>query len=120
MQAIGPMCAISIARYVRKQWRFLVKKTLIALTAAGALAAGTLAVPQQAHAFAWWWIPTAIVGGVVVGGAIAHSQARADAYGAYAYPQYGARGSVYVQPRGCRIVTERLRGGGYREVEVCR
>lgn len=85
------------------------QRTLIALTAAGALAAGTFAVPQKAEAHVWWWIPAAIVGGVVVGGAIAHSSA-------YAAP----RGAVYVNPTNCRIVRERISGNRWREVEVCR
>ena len=52
------------------------KKTLIALTAASALAVGTMAVPQKAEAHAWWVIPSIIVGTAVVGGAvIANSQA---------------------------------------------
>jgi hypothetical protein len=114
----------SLALYVRKQWRFLMKKTLVALTAAGALAVGTLAVPQQAEAHAWWWIPAAIVGGVVVGGAVANAQARA-AYGYTgpyaAAPSYGPRGSVSVRPaRGCYMQERPSLWGGYRYVEVCR
>jgi hypothetical protein len=85
------------------------KKAMIALTAAAALAVGTFSVPQKAEAHAWWWIPAAILGGVVVGGAVAHSNA-------YAAP----RGSVYVNPANCRIVRERISGNRYREVEICR
>lgn len=94
------------------------KKTLIALAAAGTLAAGTLAVPQQAHAYAWWWIPAAVVGGVVVGGAVANSHAYAQGYAA---PHYGPRGTVSVQPaRGCYLQERPALWGGYRYVEVCR
>ena len=89
------------------------QRTLIAMAAAAALAAGTFAVPQKAEAHVWWWIPAAIVGGVVVGGAIAHSQARAYGYNA-------PRGAVYVNPTNCRIVRERISPNRYREVEVCR
>jgi hypothetical protein len=85
------------------------KNALVAISAAAALAAGTFAVPQKAEAHAWWWIPAAIVGGVVVGGAVANSHA-------YAAP----RGSVYVNPANCRIVRERISGNRYREVEICR
>lgn len=83
------------------------KKSLMAIAAAAALAAGTVTVPPQAEAHAWWWIPTAVVGGLVVGGAIAHS--------AHAYPY----GSVYVNPANCRWVRERT-PDGWRRVEVCR
>jgi hypothetical protein len=86
----------------------MMQRTLIAMSAAAALAVGTFAVPQKAEAHAWWWIPAAIVGGVVVGGAVANT--------AYAAP----RGSVYVNPTSCRIVRERIGPNRYREVEVCR
>jgi hypothetical protein len=51
------------------------KRTLIAMSAAAALAVGTFAVPQKAEAHVWWWIPAAIVGGVVVGATIAAPRA---------------------------------------------
>jgi hypothetical protein len=98
------------------------KKTLIALTAASALAVGTVAVPQKAEAHAWWVIPSIIVGTAVVGGAvIAGSQA-------YAYPRYAAapgyrapRGTVRVAPtRNCYLQESPALFGGYRYVEVCR
>ena len=92
------------------------KKTLIALTAASALAVGTMAVPQKAEAYAWWVIPSIIVGTAVVGGAvIAGSHA-------HAYPHYAApRGTVRVAPtRGCYLQASPSLFGGARYVEVCR
>jgi hypothetical protein len=97
------------------------KKTLIALTAASALAVGTIAVPQKAEAHAWWVIPSIIVGTAVVGGAvIAGSQA-------YAHPRYAGApvtgGAARFTSR--RRATAICRSspalfGGYRYVEVCR
>jgi hypothetical protein len=92
------------------------KKTLIALSAAFALAVGTMAVPQKAEAYAWWVVPSIVVGAAVVGGAmIAGSRA-------YAYPHYAApRGTVRVAPvRGCYLQEQPALFGGYRYVEVCR
>lgn len=101
------------------------KKTLIALTAAGALAAGTISVPQKAEAHAWWVIPSIVLGAAVVGGGvIAHSQAHAAYHGGpYGGPYYaptGARGTVSVAPRGCYLQAQPALFGGYRHVEVCR
>jgi hypothetical protein len=90
------------------------KKSLIAMSAAAAVAVGTFAVPQKAEAHAWWWIPAAIVGGVVVGATVAAPRA-------YAYPRgeyYAPQGAVYVNQPNCRIVRERV-PGGFRRVEVC-
>lgn len=98
------------------------KKTLIALTAASALAVGTVAVPQKAEAHAWWVIPSIIVGTAVVGGAvIAGSHAYAHPRYAAA-PGYGApRGTVHVAPtRNCYMQERPALFGGYRYVEVCR
>lgn len=101
------------------------KRALIALTAATALAAGTISVPQKAEAHAWWVIPSIVLGAAVVGGtAIAHSQAHAAYYGGpYGGPYYapaGARGTVSVAPRGCYMQAQPALFGGYRHVEVCR
>jgi hypothetical protein len=95
------------------------KKTLIALTAASALAVGTMAVPQKAEAYAWWVIPSIVVGSAIVGGAvIAGSHAHA---GYYAPPPYAPRGTVRVAPaRGCYMHAQPALFGGYRYVEVCR
>jgi hypothetical protein len=98
-----------LAQVPANKRRYLMQRTIIATAAAAALALGTFAVPQKAEAHAWWWLPAAVVGGVVVGGAIANSHV-------YAAP----RGSVYVQPTNCRIVRERIGTNRYREVEVCR
>ena len=92
------------------------KKTLIAFTAASALAVGTMAVPQKAEAYPWWVVPS-IVGAAVVGGAVI-----AGTHGAYAQQPYGpyARGSVSVAPRGCYLQERPALWGGFRYVEVCR
>ncbi len=96
------------------------KKTMIALAAASALAMGTISVPQKAEAHAWWVIPSIVLGAAVVGGAaIASSQAHAQAY--YAPPPYAPRGSVYVAPtRGCYMQAQPALFGGHRYIEVCR
>lgn len=87
-------------------------KTMIGLSAAAALAASTFApVPAKADPISAWWLVPAIFGGLVVGSAATHS--------AYA----AQRGTVYVNPsppRACTIERQRLRGGGWREVEICR
>lgn len=92
-------------------------KTLIALTAASALAVGTLAVPQKAEAYPWWVVPS-IVGAAVVGGAVIAGSHRAHAQAYYAPPH--ARGTVSVAPRGCYMQASPSLWGGYRYVEVCR
>jgi hypothetical protein len=85
------------------------RKTLTAITAAGALAVATVSVPTQANALAEWVIPAIIVAGI--GGAAVGTTVAANS----------PRGSVYVQPRAeasCQIVRERT-ANGWRRVEVC-
>ena len=96
------------------------KRTVIALAAASALAMGTISVPQKAEAHAWWVIPSIVLGAAVVGGAaIASSRAHAQAY--YAPAPSAPRGSVYVAPtRGCYMQAQPALFGGYRTIEVCR
>ena len=84
------------------------RKTAIALTAAGALAAGSMTVTQPAHALAEWVIPAIIVAGV---GGIALGVAANDAH---AYGPSHA-GVVSVRPTGPCWVENRRRG----PVEVC-
>jgi hypothetical protein len=80
------------------------RRSLIAMCAAAAIAtAGTVAVPTKAEAHAWWWIPAAIVGGVVLGAAISGPRAYAAPRGFY--EPTAARGEVYEEPRGA--VTKR-------------
>ncbi|HEX5777766.1 MAG TPA: hypothetical protein VFY21_02905 [Xanthobacteraceae bacterium] len=94
------------------------KKAIIALAAASALAMGTIAVPQKAEAHAWWVIPSIVLGAAVVGGA-AIASSRAHAY--YAPAPYAPRGSVHVAPtRGCYMQAQPALFGGYRHIEVCR
>lgn len=112
-------------------------KALIGLTAATALVAGSVSMPQTASAFPAWVVP-AIVGagaiGVVVGATAAQAQPtyverRADAtyYGdatVYAQPTYSAPvhgGAVYAQPgvmQGCTLSRQRV-GGHWRTVQLC-
>src|SRR5690606_33184869 len=99
------------------------KKTLAALSAAAVIAAGTMTMPTQADAHAWWVAP-AISGGAILGTAAIASAANANAYHgrpyAYAGPAgyaYAGPGSVYVEPS-CRIVRERT-PYGIRRVRVC-
>lgn len=95
----------------------MMKKTMIALTAASALAIGTMAVPQKAEAYPWWVVPSVVVGAAVVGGAVIAGSRGAHAQAYYA-PQ--ARGTVSVAPRGCYLQEQPALFGGYRYVEVCR
>jgi hypothetical protein len=84
------------------------RKTLTAITAAGALAAATVSVPTQANALAEWVIPAIIVAGI--GGAAVGTTVATN-----------AQGNVYVQPRAqasCHLVRERT-ANGWRRVEVC-
>jgi hypothetical protein len=95
------------------------KKSLIAVAAAGALALGTMAVPQKAEAHAWWVVPSIVLGTVVVGGAIVGAHAHAHSPYGYYSPQ--PRGTVRVAPtRGCYLQERPALFGGYRYVEVCR
>ncbi|MEX0591368.1 MAG: hypothetical protein WD207_09790 [Xanthobacteraceae bacterium] len=86
------------------------KRTLIAMMAAAALAASTFVpVPAKADPISALWLIPAVLGGLAIGGAVTHS------------PTYAApRGAVYVNPTNCRIVRERISANRYREVEVCR
>ena len=96
------------------------KKTLMSLSAAAVIGAGTIAAPQPAHAIAEWVIPTIIaagVGGVALGAA-------SSPHGPYAYAPYGyaaPAGSVYVQsaadfamPRDPRAARRRFVAPGAR------
>lgn len=95
------------------------RKTLLALTASAAIAGSGLVAPTPAQAHAWWIAP-AIIGGVLVTGAvIANSRAYAyGPYGPYYGPAYYSGGMVSVAPS-CRIVRERTMDG-WRRVRVCR
>ena len=103
------------------------RKTLLTLASTAAIALGGLSVaPQPANAVAWWVAP-AIVGGVVVGGAMGAAAAQnyyqgPNAPGHYAYvpaqPYDAYASDVYVQPRDCFWTRERVRGGWAR-VRVC-
>jgi len=93
------------------------RKAIMAIAAAGTLAAATVTVPSQANANPAWLVPVLIAGGI---GVVALGAA-ANANAAYYAP--GPSGTVYVQPRAqavsnCHIVRERV-AGGYRRVEVC-
>jgi hypothetical protein len=90
------------------------RKTALALAAAGTIALGAISAPQPAQA--QWWVAPLIIGGVVLGtAAVASAAAGPRAY-------YAPAGAVYVRPVGapgtCRIMRERV-PGGWRRVEVC-
>jgi hypothetical protein len=88
------------------------RKGLVSLTAAGALAVAGFSLPSPAQANPVLLIPALIaagvIGGVAVGGAAI--EANQQAYG----PPPG--GTVYVRPTGaspdCQIMRERVPGGG--------
>lgn len=93
------------------------RKILTALTAAAALAAGTMTMTTKANAYAWWVIPAIVgagVGGLAVGAAANENRVRDYDYG-------GPRGNVYVRPSGydCRIIHERGPSGRMHRVRVC-
>ena len=106
------------------------RKTMIALAAATALAAGTTMVPTAANAFAVWVIPAIIgagIGGLAVGGvagstAQANNDARAEAYYDGGPAAEEAPGTIYVrptaEPRVCNFMRERT-AYGWRRVRVC-
>lgn len=93
------------------------KKTLVSLTAAGALALAGLSLPSPAQAAPIWLIPAIIVAGV--GGAVIDTAATAANDLAYG-PR--SAGNVYVRPAeqapNCQIMRERV-PGGWRRVQVC-
>jgi hypothetical protein len=90
------------------------RKTALALAAAGTIALGAISAPQPANA--QWWVAPLIVGGVLAG-TVAVAAAASSPRG-----YYEPAGSVYVRPFGapgtCRIVRERV-PGGWRRAEIC-
>src|SRR5262245_1861882 len=96
------------------------KKTILSLAAAAAVAtAGIAAAPQPANALAWWVAP-AIVAGAVGGVAIGAAAASANDATANAYYQGMPAGSIYVQPTArCQVVQEQMPNGSLRRVRVC-
>jgi hypothetical protein len=92
------------------------RKALLSIGAAAALATAVAAAPQPAHAVAWWVIP-AIVGGAVVGVGVGAAAANSQ-YAMYNDRYAGPRGNVYVEPS-CHIVRERLANGRIHRVRVC-
>ena len=77
------------------------RKTILSVATAGALAVGGIAAaPQPANAVAWWVAPVVIagvVGGTAVGAAAA-SNANAYAYAPGGYYGPPAQGVVYAAP----------------------
>jgi hypothetical protein len=102
---------------MRIKWRsdMIMKKGMVALTAATALGLAVTAAPKPADAA--WWVAPAIVAGVV--GGVALGAAANNAYAANAYyggPYYDGPGAVYVAPTAtCRWVQVRHGGRIYRE-----
>ena len=102
------------------------RKTLIGLTSALAIAASATAVPTPASAYPGWVIPAiaaAGVGGIALGASIGSAQARTTgsiytaAPGAPVPPPVVYDPNTMVQP-GCHLACERIRGE-WRRVEVC-
>jgi hypothetical protein len=91
------------------------KKTLIAIAAAATLATGTLAVPQPAQARCLGcWIGAGVLGGLIIGSAIAHGPYHGPGY-------YYGPGPAYYGP-GCYWTHRRWWDGGRwhrRRVRVC-
>jgi hypothetical protein len=91
------------------------KKTLIAIAAAATLAIGTLAAPQPAQARCLGcWIGAGVLGGLIVGSAIAHGPYYGPGY-------YYAPGPAYYRP-GCYWTHRRWWDGWRwhsRRVRVC-
>lgn len=92
----------------------ILKKTILSVTAAAALAlAGTAAAPQPAHAVVWWVAP-AIIGGALVGTAAGATIANQNALA------YEPRGAVYVQPTaGCHWARVQTASGAWVRERVC-
>jgi hypothetical protein len=95
------------------------RRTLIALASAGALAAGTAALPSQANALPVWVVPAIIgagVAGVVIGAA---HPSPAFGYGApLDNPPSAVYAGQYPYGANCRIMREKVPGGWHR-VTVC-
>lgn len=91
------------------------KKTLIAIAAAATLAIGTLAAPQPAQARCLGcWIGAGVLGGLIVGSAIAHGPYYGPGY-------YYGPGPVAYGP-GCYWTHRRWWDGArwhWRRVRVC-
>jgi len=93
----------------------MIRKTILSVTAAAALAlAGTAAAPQPAHALVWWVAPAIIagaIGGTAVGATVAHQN---DALA------YQPQGAVYVQPTaGCHWARVQTESGASIRQRVC-
>lgn len=104
------------------------RRTLIGLTSALAIAGSTIAAPTPASAYPGWVIPaivTAGVGGIALGAGIASAHAQPQTTGSIypaspgtpVQPQITYDPNTMVQP-GCHLARERIRGE-WRRVEVC-
>lgn len=99
------------------------RRTLMALAAAGTLAGATVYQPVQANAAAWWVAPAIVfgtIGGLTVGAAVASAnQPYLDPrVPAAAYPRAGA-GTVHVRPTSQCYITREVIDGRLRRVEIC-
>ena len=87
------------------------KKTFAALIAVTTLAGALAATPASAQRGVGVGIAAGLLGGAIIGGAIASSR-----------PAYAAPAPVYVEEPACRLVRERFWDGyGWRmrRIEVC-
>lgn len=102
------------------------RKTLIGLTSALAIAASAAAVPTSASAYPGWVIPAiaaAGVGGIVLGAGIGSAQAQTTGSIFSAPPTAPVQSQLVYDPNtmvqpGCHLARERIRGE-WRRVEVC-
>ncbi|MBX6426946.1 MAG: hypothetical protein IRZ09_13610 [Variibacter sp.] len=99
------------------------RKTLMALAAAGSLATATVYTPSQAQATPWWVAPAIVfgtIGGLTLGAAIAqpYYDPRVPA-AAYPVAPSASAGAVYVRPTSSCYITREWIGGRMRRVEVC-
>lgn len=92
------------------------RRNVIGMSAAAALAAATLAAPQPAHAdVSGWWLVPAVLGGMWIGGKILATPMYGQPYGYYQQQYYQA------QPTGPRTCwnEQRTIDGQARTVQVC-
>jgi hypothetical protein len=86
----------------------IMRKAIVAITAAAALGVAVTAAPKPADAA--WWVAPAIVAGVV-GGVALGAAANNSAYAYYNDPYYYGAANVYVAPTpSCRWIEVERRG----------
>src|SRR4051794_28079200 len=96
---------------VKPGGHMIMKKTILSLAAAGAVALGTVA---PAHALVWWVVPAiaaGAIGGTAVGATVVHQN---DVLA------YEPQGAVYVQPTaGCHWARVQTANGMWVRQRIC-